>query len=378
MDNTINVIEAKTKKQLLDYVKFPFSLYKNHPYWVPPLINDELETFDQTKNPAFDQAEAYFFLAYRNNKIVGRIAAIVNWQEIKVQQKPKVRFGWWDVIDDINVTKALLEKVYELGKKHHLSYVEGPMGFSNLDKVGVLTEGYNRLGSMITWYNYPYYKDHLEQLGYVKEKEYFESLFSFEDVHPDSFTKISHLIEQRYGLKVVTFKKTKDIVPYVDEMFDLFNTSYEKLTSFVAVSKRQKEYFKKKYIPFVNPEYILFVLDKENKMVAFSIVMPGFSEALKKANGRLFPFGFYHLLQAKKHSKEVLFYLIGIEPEYQNKGVTAIIFREYYNVFKEKGITLCNRTPELEENNAIHNLWKNFNSTVDRRRRTYRIELENV
>lgn len=378
MDSTINVVEAKTKKQLLEYVKFPFSLYKNHPYWVPPLINDELETFDQTKNPAFDQAEAYFFLAYRNNKIVGRIAAIVNWQEIKVQQKPKVRFGWWDVIDDINVTKALLEKVYELGKKHHLSYVEGPMGFSNLDKVGVLTEGYDRLGSMITWYNYPYYKDHLEQLGYVKEKEYFESLFSFDDVHPDSFTKISHLIEQRYGLKVLTFKKTKDIVPYVDEMFDLFNTSYEKLTSFVAVSERQKEYFKKKYIPFVNPEYILFVLNNENKMVAFSIVMPGFSEALKKANGRLFPFGFYHLLQAKKHSKEVLFYLIGIEPEYQYKGVTAIIFREYYNVFKEKGITLCNRTPELEENNAIHNLWKNFNSTVDRRRRTYRIELENV
>lgn len=378
MDSTINVVEAKTKKQLLEYVKFPFSLYKNHPYWVPPLINDELETFDQTKNPAFDQAEAYFFLAYRNNKIVGRIAAIVNWQEIKVQQKPKVRFGWWDVVDDINVTKALLEKVYELGKKHHLSYVEGPMGFSNLDKVGVLTEGYDRLGSMITWYNYPYYKDHLEQLGYVKEKEYFESLFSFSDVHPDSFSKISHLIEQRYGLRIETFTKTKDIIPYVDEMFNLFNTSYEKLASFVAVSERQKEYFKKKYIPFVNPEYILFVLDKENKMVAFSIVMPGFSEALKKANGRLFPFGFYHLLQAKKHSKEVLFYLIGIEPEYQNKGVTAIIFREYYNVFKEKGITLCNRTPELEENNAIHNLWKNFNSTVDRRRRTYRIELENV
>ncbi|WP_415060074.1 GTP cyclohydrolase [Flavobacterium sp.] len=378
MDSTINVVEAKTKKQLLEYVKFPFSLYKNHPYWVPPLINDELETFDQTKNPAFDQAEAYFFLAYRNNKIVGRIAAIVNWQEIKVQQKPKVRFGWWDVIDDINVTKALLEKVYELGKKHHLSYVEGPMGFSNLDKVGVLTEGFDRMGSMITWYNFPYYKDHLEQLGYVKEKEYFESLFSFSDVHPDSFSKISHLIEQRYGLRIVTFTKTKDIIPYVDEMFNLFNTSYEKLASFVAVSERQKEYFKKKYIPFVNPEYILFVLDKENKMVAFSIVMPGFSEALKKANGRLFPFGFYHLLQAKKHSKEVLFYLIGIEPEYQNKGVTAIIFREYYNVFKEKGITLCNRTPELEENNAIHNLWKNFNSTVDRRRRTYRIELENV
>jgi hypothetical protein len=372
----ITIVEAISKKSLTDYVKFPFSLYKNHPYWVPPLIDDELETFDKVKNPAFDNAEAYFYLAYRDNKIVGRISAIINWEEVNNQQKKKVRFGWWDVIDDIEVTKALLEKVYELGrKKNKLEYVEGPMGFSNLDKVGVLTEGFNRMGSMITWYNYPYYKDHLEQLGYVREKEYFESVFSFSDVKPETFAKASDLIEKRYSLKTVTFTKTKDIIPYVDKMFDLFNTSYAKLASFVAVSDRQKEYFKKKYIPFINPEYILFILDKNDKMVAFSIVMPGFSEALQKANGRLFPFGFYHLLKAKKHSKEVLFYLIGIEQEYLNKGLTAIIFREYYNVFKEKGIEICNRTPELEENNAIHNLWKNFNSHIDRKRRTYRKDL---
>ena len=163
----ITIVEAISKKSLTDYVKFPFSLYKNHPYWVPPLIDDELETFDKVKNPAFDNAEAYFYLAYRDNKIVGRISAIINWEEVNNQQKKKVRFGWWDVIDDIEVTKALLEKVYELGRKNKLEYVEGPMGFSNLDKVGVLTEGFNRMGSMITWYNYPYYKDHLEQLGYV-------------------------------------------------------------------------------------------------------------------------------------------------------------------------------------------------------------------
>lgn len=371
----ITIVEAISKKSLTDYVKFPFSLYKNHPYWVPPLIDDELETFDKVKNPAFDNAEAYFYLAYCDNKIVGRISAIINWEEVNNQQKKKVRFGWWDVIDDIEVTKALLEKVYELGRKNKLEYVEGPMGFSNLDKVGVLTEGFNRMGSMITWYNYPYYKEHLEQLGYVREKEYFESVFSFSDVKPETFAKASDLIEKRYSLKTVTFTKTKDIIPYVDKMFDLFNTSYAKLASFVAVSDRQKEYFKKKYIPFINPEYILFILDKNDKMVAFSIVMPGFSEALQKANGHLFPFGFYHLLKAKKHSKEVLFYLIGIEQEYQNKGLTAIIFREYYTVFKQKGIEICNRTPELEENNAIHNLWKNFNSHIDRKRRTYRKDL---
>jgi len=371
----IQIIEANSRKLLTDYVKFPFSLYKNHPYWVPPLISDELETFDKSKNPAFDNAEAYFYLAYKDNQIVGRIAAIINWEEVNNQQKRKVRFGWWDVIDDIEVTKVLLEKVYELGRKNNLDYVEGPIGFSNLDKVGVLTEGFDSLGTMITWYNFPYYKNHLEELGFVKEKEYFESTFSFSNVDPNTFMKASDLIQKRYELKTLTFTNTKDIMPYVDKMFDLFNTSYAKLASFVAVSERQKEYFNKKYISFINPEYILFIVDKHEKLIAFSIVMPNFAQALQKANGRLFPFGFYHILKAKKSSKDVLFYLIGVEPEYQNKGVTALIFREYYRVFKEKGIEKCIRTPELEENNAIHNLWKNFNSVVDRKRRTYRIDL---
>ncbi|RAR48549.1 GNAT family N-acetyltransferase [Flavobacterium lacus] len=371
----IQIIEANSRKLLTDYVKFPFSLYKNHSYWVPPLISDELETFDKSKNPAFDNAEAHFYLAYKDNQIVGRIAAIINWEEVNNQQKRKVRFGWWDVIDDIEVTKVLLEKVYELGRKNNLDYVEGPIGFSNLDKVGVLTEGFDSLGTMITWYNFPYYKNHLEELGFVKEKEYFESTFSFSNVDPNTFMKASDLIQKRYELKTLTFTNTKDIMPYVDKMFDLFNTSYAKLASFVAVSERQKEYFKKKYISFINPEYILFIVDKHEKLIAFSIVMPNFAQALQKANGRLFPFGFYHILKAKKSSKDVLFYLIGVEPEYQNKGVTALIFREYYRVFKEKGIEKCIRTPELEENNAIHNLWKNFNSVVDRKRRTYRIDL---
>ena len=371
----ITIVEANTKKLLLDFVKFPFSLYKNHPYWVPPLIADELETFDKSKNPAFKTADAYFYLAYKDEKVVGRIAAIINWDEVNDQQKSKVRFGWWDVIDDIEVTKALLEKVYELGKKNNLEYVEGPMGFSNLDKVGVLTYGYDEMGSMITWYNYPYYVTHLEQLGYVKEKEYLENKFPFSNVTTEFFEKVVPLIKKRYQLRAVNFTSNKAIFPYVDKMFDLFNKSYAELSSFVAITNKQKEYFKKKYISFINPEYIKFILDKDDNMVAFSIVMPSFSRALQKANGKLFPFGFYHLLQAKKHSKEALFYLIGIDPEYQSKGVTAIIFDEYYKVFSEKGITECIRTPELEDNHAIHNMWKNFNPVTFKRRRTYRIDL---
>lgn len=371
----ITIVEAITKPQLKQFVTFPFELYKNHKYWVPPLINDEMETFDKNINPVFSSAEANFYLAYRNNKIVGRIAAIINWDEVNEQQKKKVRFGWWDVIDDIEVTKALLEKVYELGRKNKLEYVEGPMGFSNLDKVGVLTEGFDEIGSMITWYNYPYYKDHLEKLGYVKEKEYLENRFPMENVKSEFFIKPNELIKRRYELTPLNFTKTKDILPYVDQMFDLFNSSYAELSSFVAITDIQKEYFKKKYIGFINPEYIKFIIDKNDKMIAFSIVMPSFSHALQKAKGKLFPFGFYHLLKAKKQSKEVLFYLIGIDPEYQNKGVTAIIFNEYNITFRQKGIQNCVRTPELEDNHAIHNMWKHFDPETFKRRRTYKKEL---
>lgn len=371
----ITIKEATTKKELTDYIKFPFSLYKDNEFWVPPIIADELESFDKTKNPAFENAEAYFYIAYKDNKMAGRITAIVNWSEVNDQQKKKVRFGWFDVIDDIEVTKALLEKVYELGRKNNLEHVEGPMGFSNLDKVGVLTEGFDQMGTMITWYNHDYYASHFEQLGYVTEKEYIESKFPFENVKLEYFEKAQELIKKRYQLKALSFKKTKDVMPYVDKMFDLFNDSYASLSSFVAISDTQKEYFKKKYINFINPEYIKFVEDKDHNLVAFAIVMPSFSKALQKANGKLFPFGFLHLLNAKKNSKEVTFYLIGVHPEYQNKGVHAIIFKEYHTTFTEKGIETCVRTPELADNTAIHKLWKHFNPGIHCRRKTFRKEL---
>jgi hypothetical protein len=371
----VEIQEAISKKDLKKFILFPFSLYKDNEFWVPPIIADELDTFDKTQNPAFKNAEAYFYLAYKNDVIVGRIAAIINWDEVNQQQKSKVRFGWFDVIDDVEVTKLLLSKVYELGFKNSLKYVEGPMGFSNLDKVGVLTEGFNEIGTMITWYNYPYYVSHFEQLGFVTEKEYLESKFPFENVKLEFFDKAQELIKRRYNLRALNFKKTTDVLPYVDKMFDLFNDSYANLSSFVAISNVQKNYFKKKYISFINPEYIKFVLDGKDNLVAFAIVMPSFSRALQKAKGKLFPFGFWHLLQARKHSKDVVFYLIGVRPDFQNKGVHAILFKEMHTTFTEKGIENCIRTPELADNQAIQLLWKNFNPTIHCRRKTFRKDL---
>lgn len=368
----ITLHEAISKKEITEFVKFPFTLYKDNKYWVPPLIVDELATFDKSKNPAFTNAEAYLYVAKKNNQIAGRIVAIINWDEVNNQQKRKVRFGWFDVIDDIEVTKALLKKVYELGQKNNLEYVEGPMGFSNLDKVGVLTEGFEEMGTMVTWYNHPYYVQHLEQLGYVTEKEYVENKFPFENVKLEFFDKAQELIKKRYQLKAINFTKTKDVLPYIDKMFDLFNESYAKLSSFVAINDEQKEYFKNKYISFINPEFIKYVEDKEGKLVAFAIVMPSFSKALQKAKGKLFPFGFIHLLKARKNNKDTLFYLIGVHPDYQNKGVHAIIFKEYHTTFTEKGIQNCIRTPELADNIPAQLLWKNIGSTIICRRKTLR------
>ena len=367
--------EATTQADLKKFVKFPFSLYKGSPYWVPPIIKDELDSFDKTKNPAFEDADAYFFLAYKNNTLVGRITAIVNWIEINHQNVKKMRFGWFDFIDDTEVSEALLKKVAEIGKEQNLEFMEGPVGFSNLDKVGVLTEGFDHIGTMITWYNHAYYKDHYERLGFVKEKGYLENKFPAKNADPALFQKIQVLIKRRYGLREINFTKTKDVLPMADKMFDLFNESYSSLSSFVPITEVQKAYFKKKYISFINPEYIKFVVNKEDELIAFAIVMPSFSKALQKANGKLFPFGIFHLLKAKKTSREVIFYLIGIHPEFQNKGVTAIIFNEYHNTFNKKKIEMCYRTPELEDNIAIRQLWKNFDPVIYQRRCTYRKDL---
>ena len=324
----ITVTEIHSKKDLRQFVKFPFQLYKDSKYWVPPIINQELQTFNKKKNPIFQDAEARFFLAYKNNRIVGRIAAIINWLEVDGQNQKKMRFGWFDFIDDLEVSKALLQKVEHIGKENNLEYTEGPVGFSNLDKVGVVTEGFDAIAPMVTWYNHPYYVKHYESFGYKAEK-----------------------------------------------MFDLFNESYASLSSFVKITDIQKEYFKKKFISFINPEYIKFVVDKNDELVGFAIVMPAFSKALQKANGKLFPFGFRHILDAKRNSKDAIFYLIGIHPDYQNKGVHAVLFNEYYETFTEKGIKTCFRTPELEDNEAIQKIWKHFDPVIFRRRKTFRKNL---
>ncbi len=370
----ITIQEALSKKEIKQFVKFPFSLYKSSKYWVPPIISEEIKVFNKSTNPVLENAEVRLFLAYQDGAIVGRVAAITNWLEVKEQSTQKMRFGWMDMIDDIEVTKALLQKVEAIGKAHKLDYMEGPIGFSNLDKVGVLTYGYDEIGTMVTWYNHPYYVAHLYQLNFKVEKEYVEHKHQFSDILIEDSNRLENVIKKRYNLRALDFKATKDLMPYADKMFDLFNESYASLSSFVAITDTQKAFLKKKFLNFINPEYIKFVVNEADELVAFGVVMPSFSEALQKINGKLFPFGIYHILKAKR-SKKVNFYLIGVQPDYQKKGVHSIIFSAFHRTFEQKGIVECRRTPELADNLAIQKLWRNFNPLLIKKRCTFRKEL---
>ncbi len=370
----ITIKEAVSKNELIQFIEFPFTLYKNNKYWVPSLIKDELKSFDK-QNPIFETAQAQFFLVYKKDIIVGRIAAIINWIETKDQKKLKMRFGWFDVIDDIEVTKALIDTVAEIGKANNLKYMEGPVGFSNMDKAGMLTDGFDQLATMIGIYNYDYYPEHLKKLGFTKESEWHEYKIEFKNIHMDKFGPLSELIEKRYQLKALTFKSSKAILPYVDEMFGLLNKSYAELETFVPIQQFQIDHYKEKYISFIHPDFINCVIDKNGKLVAFGITMPSFSKAFQKAKGKLFPFGFLHLLQAMRKNEYAEFYLIGVDPEYQNKGVAAIIFREMHSVFTKRGIKYIETNPELEENSKVQLLWKNFQPIMHKKRKTFRLEL---
>jgi GNAT superfamily N-acetyltransferase len=371
----IEILQVTNPRALKKFVLFPFQLYKNCPYWVPPLIKDELETLNESKNPVFKNAEANYYLAYKDGKVAGRIAVIINHLEIKEMQKKKVRFGWFDVIDDINVTKALLDKAFEKGRELQLEYVEGPVGFSNMEKAGILTMGYEELNTMITWYHHPYYAKHFEELGFEKQATWVEFRLSIPNAIKEKVAKFSGIVKKRYGLSVIRFKNKKEILPYVDSMFDLLNKTYNTLQTFVPIQQYQIDYYKEKYFNFIHPDYITCIKDKEGKLIAFSVVMPSFSKALKKANGRLFPFGWFHILRAQRKNDLAAFYLIGIDPEYQGKGVTAIIFEEMQYLFNSKGIDVVETNPELKENTAVQLLWKDYSPVQHKERSTFRKSL---
>lgn len=371
-NHMIDVVEISTRNDLKRFVDFSFKLYGQNPNWTPPIIKEEINTLDQTKNPVFKNAKAHYFLAFKDEVIVGRIAVMINWIEVKKLKKKKVRFGWFDVIDDINVTKALMDKVHAIGLENGMEFLEGPVGFSNMDKAGMLVKGFEESNTMITWYNAPYYYEHFKKLGYKDLAvwvEYEITLKSFEE-SPEKIKKFSELMLQRYKLKILDFKSKKQIIPYVEKMFVLLEETYGKLQTFVPIQKEQIKQYKEKYFRYIHPEFIKCITGKDDELIAFCITMPSFTKALKKANGKMFPFGFLHLLKALYFNYRASFYLIGVHPKFQNKGVTAIIFNEMQKSFNKHGYHIVETNPELDENSSIQNLWKNYEHRQHKKRLT--------
>ena len=372
----IKVKQVLNSSDLELFIKFPMELYKGNPYYVPPLINEEKSIWVKEENPALQYSEAAQFLAYKGENIVGRIAVMINHKEEKELGIRKVRFGWLDFIDDIEVSKALIDTAIEYAKSKGISKIEGPMGFTNLDKAGMLTKGFDKLATMIGIYNFDYYPKHMEQLGLVKEKEWVEFEINFPDTLPDKVEKFSNLIAEKYELELVKFKSKKDILPLVEPMFKLLDDTYKHLSTYTPITQEQIKHYKEKYFKFIDKDYIVCIKDKYGCLISFAITMPSYSKALQKAKGKLFPFGWWHLLNAGKKNDRANFYLIGIHPQYQKRGVTAIIFKEIYETFKKKGVKFLETNPELEENASIQALWQDYHPTNHKRRRTYSLEIK--
>ena len=372
-DSNITIKEVLDGDELKKFVMFPHTLYKNSKYWVAPIIKEELEVLNKETNPVFNNALAHYFLAYIDGEIVGRIAALINWIEVKDLNKKKVRFGWFDFIDDKNVSKALLEKVIVIGKKNNLEFIEGPVGFSNMDKAGMLIKGFKKKNTMITMYNYSYYQNHMKAHGYSKLAEWVEyelKIANYDD-SPEKVKKFSDLILKRYNLKKLNFTSTEQIVPYVDQMFYLLGKTYDKLQTFVPIQEYQIDYYKNRFLKYINPGFIKCVADDNDELVAFAITMPSFSNALKKINGKVDLIGKLRLLYAKNFNSKGSLYLIGVRPDFQNKGVIAILFNELQKFYNKFGITEVETNPELIENTAIQQLWKNYENNQHKNRATF-------
>lgn len=355
------------------FVKFNLRLYKGNPYHVPGLIEDELLTLDPTRNPAFQFCEAAYFLAYRDGKIVGRIAGIINHRANETWNQNNVRFGFVDFINDNEVVDALFNAVITWGKARGKEMIQGPMGFTDLDHEGMLIEGFDQIGTMATIYNYAYYPKQMERMGFVKDQDWKEYKITIPDAIPEKHQRIAEIVRTKYGLKTLKFKNQQEILPYAHRIFDTLNHAYSVLYGVSELSREQIDYYVKMYIPMLRYDFVTVIVREEDDLVVgFGITLPNLSRALQKAKGSLFPFGWVHLLKALKMKNSVVdLYLIGVIPEYQNKGVNALLFDDLIPVFLKNGVKYAESNPELETNAAVQMQWNYFERKHHKTRRSW-------
>ena len=377
--SSIQIKRVETKKDLKDFIEFHYDLYEGNQYDAPNLYSDELNTLSRDKNAAFDFCEAEYFLALKEGKVVGRVAAIINNKANEKWDKKDVRFGWIDFIDDIEVSKALLKAVEDYGKEKGMTSIVGPLGFTDMDPEGMLTWGFDQLGTMATIYNYDYYPKHMEKLGgWEKDNDYVEYRLDVPETAPEKYTKIAEMVEKRYNLHARKLTK-KEIFEggYGKKLFDLINVTYSHLYGFSELSERQIDQYVKMYFPLADLDLITVVEDgnKDNQLVGLAITIPSLTRALQKCHrGRLFPFGWWHLLRAIKfHKTEVVdLLLIGVLPEYRSKGANSLVFADLIPRYVKYGFKWGETHVEMETNESVQSQWGPLDPTMHKKRRCYR------
>ena len=380
--SSIQIKRVETKKDLKRFIEFHYDLYKGNPYDVPNLYSDEVNTLSKDKNAAFDFCEAEYFLALKEGKIVGRVAAIINHKANEKWKKKDVRFGWIDFIDDIEVSRALFEAVEEYGRKKGMDDIVGPLGFTDMDPEGMLTWGFDKLGTMATIYNYEYYPQHMEKLGgWEKDNDYVEYYLVVPEKSPEKYTKIAEMVEKRYNLHVRKLTK-KDIFQggYGKKLFDLINLTYSDLYGFSELTDRQIDQYVKMYFPFADLNLVTVIEDgnKDNQLAGLGITIPSLSHALQKCRrGRLFPFGWWHLLRAIKFHKTdgVDLLLMGFLPEYRSKGANALLFADLIPRYVNYGFKWGETQVEMDSNEGVQSQWGPLDPINHKKRRCYRRSL---
>lgn len=351
---SVEIKKVTTKSELKRFIRFNYEFYKDNPYSVPDLYDDMLNTFSPKKNAAFEFCEADYFLALRDGKIVGRVAAIINRRANEKWNRKTVRFGWIDFIDDMEVSTALIDTVKQWGKERGMTEIEGPLGFTDMDAEGMLVEGFDQLSTMATIYNYPYYPQHMERLGLSKSADWVEMKIYVPDAIPEKHRRISEIIAKRYNLHIRKLNSKKEVRQsgVAHDIFRLINDAYTPLFGYSRMTERQIDQYVKMYVPVLDLRMVSIVENEQNEIVAVGISMASLSRALQKAKGRLLPFGWYHLLKALmwKRPKVLDLLLVAVRPDYQGKGVNALLFTDLIPVYKELGFEYAESNPELEMN----------------------------
>lgn len=371
----LEIREIKTTRELKAFIQFPHRLYRGNPYWVPNLVSDDMNALHWKKNPAFEHCEARYWMAFKDGQPAGRIAAIWNPLYIEKWKSRRMRFGWIEFIDDPAVSSALLEKVETWAREKGMSAVHGPLGFTDLDREGMLVEGFDELGTLATMYNHPYYPDHMERAGYTKDVDWVEYEITLPEDGIETIARVARAAMRRSRVRIKRARSKKELLGYIDQLFDILDETYRDLYSVVPLTRAQEKAYTKQYFDFVSPDFVPMVVDENDRMIAFGLVMPSMSRALQKSRGRIFPFGFVHLLRAMKNNERADLYLIAVKPEYQGKGINAVIMNHMLGVFQERGIRVAESNPELETNHLVQSQWKHFKTRQHKRRRCYIREL---